>query len=274
MKFTLMSDLHLEFTGQADIDTSNPEGADVLVLAGDITVADDLKNFARGSVIFNHEHKRGISATRYREFFDAVSASYNSVVYVAGNHEFYHGKFHESLDTLDQECTLNYDNVFFLENGYIDIKDVRFLGGTMWTNCNNLDAVTMQILQYSMNDYRTITNDAKGFTKLRPVHTVERHAETVKYIGEHIAPKTVVVTHHAPSFHSISPEYLRDPEMNGGYASNLEELILDNPSIAYWCHGHMHAPFDYPVGEYTRVVCNPRGYPGQLPDWGPKTFEV
>lgn len=271
MKFTLMSDLHLEFQGQNPIEF--PE-ADVLVLAGDICVADDLKRFTREEPIINEDHKRGISATRYREFLDRAAATYKHVIYVAGNHEFYHGKFRETLEVLRQECALNYGNVYFLENDHIDIEGVRFVGGTMWTNCNNHDPITMQVLQYAMNDYRTIVNDERGFTKLRPVHTMERHAATVDYIRNHIAPKTVVVTHHAPSFQSVAKEYCGEGEINGGYASNLEEFILEHPEIAYWCHGHMHSPLDYAVGDYTRVVCNPRGYPGQLPDWQPKTFEV
>jgi predicted phosphodiesterase len=274
MKFTLMSDLHLEFNGHTPIDTNNPEQADVLVLAGDIFVADDLKRFTREDVILSHEHKRGVSALRYRTFLDQVAASYKHVVYVAGNHEFYHGKFRETLDVLRDECILNYDNVHFLENSYVDLEGVRFVGGTMWTNCNNHDPVTMLTLQYAMNDYRTITNDERGFTKLRPVHTMERHAATLDYICNHLVARTVVVTHHAPSFRSIAPEYIGEgQEINGGYASSLDEFMVENPKIHYWCHGHMHSPFDYTVGT-SRVVCNPRGYPGQLPDWAPKTFEV
>lgn len=268
-----MSDLHLEFQGHNPIDTSNPEQADVLVLAGDIFVADDLKRFTRDDVILSHEQKRGVSATRYRAFLDAVAASYKHVIYVAGNHEFYHGKFRESLDVLKAECELNYGNVHFLENAYVDIEGVRFVGGTMWTNCNNHDPVTMLTLQNAMNDYRTITNDERGFTKLRPVHTMERHAATLDYIRNHLVARTVVVTHHAPSFQSIAPEYCGEGKINGGYASNLDEFMLENPKIYYWCHGHMHSNFDYNVGT-SRVVCNPRGYPGQLPDWAPKTFEV
>lgn len=266
-----MSDLHLEFQDQNPVDTTNPEQADVLVLAGDIMVADDLKRWDREDVYLNLTSSRQSAAKRYRDFLDAMAASYKHVIYVAGNHEFYHGKFRQSLEVLKDECTLNYDNVHFLENDFVDIEGVRFVGGTMWTNCNNHDPVTMMALQYGMNDYNVITNDERGFTKLRPVHTIERHAATLQYIRNHLVPKTVVVTHHAPSFHS---DYAGEGEFNGGYASNLEEFIMDNTQIAYWCHGHMHHEFDYPVGEHARVVCNPRGYPGQLPDWTPKTFEV
>jgi Icc-related predicted phosphoesterase len=49
--------------------------------------------------------------------------------------------------------------------------------------------------------------------------------------------------------------------MNGGYASNLENLILDNPQIHAWIHGHIHQRQDYQIGG-CRVVANPRGYQG------------
>jgi len=59
--------------------------------------------------------------------------------------------------------------------------------------------------------------------------------------------------------------------MNGGYASDLSNFILDHPQIKLWTHGHMHQCFDYMIGS-TRVVCNPRGYEGHEPDslWNPQ----
>ena len=55
--------------------------------------------------------------------------------------------------------------------------------------------------------------------------------------------------------------YKDDFHMNGGYVSDLSNLILDNPQIKYWLHGHTHQQVDYMVGE-TRVMCNARGYAG------------
>ena len=59
--------------------------------------------------------------------------------------------------------------------------------------------------------------------------------------------------------------------MNGGYASDLSDFILDHPQIKLWTHGHMHQCFDYMIGS-TRVVCNPRGYEGYETDshWNPQ----
>jgi hypothetical protein len=60
---------------------------------------------------------------------------------------------------------------------------------------------------------------------------------------------------------SIDPTYKDDHHMNGAYYSDLSELILDNPQIKTWVHGHMHNQSDYMIGD-TRVVTNPRGYMG------------
>lgn len=71
----------------------------------------------------------------------------------------------------------------------------------------------------------------------------------------------------APTHLSIAPQYVNDKHMNGGYFSQLDDFILDNPRIKLWIHGHTHTKFDYMVGDYTRVVCNPRGYTGHYDEY-------
>ena len=72
----------------------------------------------------------------------------------------------------------------------------------------------------------------------------------------------VVVTHHAPSPGSVAPAYAGHP-LNPAFASDLDALIrAGRPDL--WVHGHVHTSFDYRLGA-TRVVCNPRGYPGENP---------
>jgi hypothetical protein len=41
---------------------------------------------------------------------------------------------------------------------------------------------------------------------------------------------------------------------------------MDGQRAALWIHGHMHDPFDYEING-TRVICNPRGYPGESASW-------
>jgi DNA repair exonuclease SbcCD nuclease subunit len=261
MKIALASDLHLEFE---DADLKNTEGAEVLILSGDIMLAEDLHNHPP-TVISPYESytelgTRQKAAQRFRAFLSRVSNEFPHVVYVAGNHEFYHGRWKASLDHLREACSL-YPNVYFLECDVKVINEVSFIGATLWTDCNKGDPLTLHALADMMNDYRVIRNDEHGYSKLRPAHTVYRHQQTLSYLKQVLVDlkdqKVVFVGHHRYK-HNV--HYV----MNGGYHSELSEFILDHPQITLWTHGHMHDPFDYNIGT-TRVVCNPRGYKGADP---------
>lgn len=265
MKVALASDIHLEFQ---DIILKNTENAEVLILSGDILVAEDLHNHpeekVKIAIMVDSLSRRQETAQRFRDFIKRCSFQFPHVVVIAGNHEFYHGNWKASIQYLRDEYS-KFDNVYFLEQDTKVINDVTFIGATLWTDCNKGDPLTLHALTDMMNDYRIIRNDELGFTKLRPAHSMHRHQHTVGYIKSVLADrkdqKVVVVGHHAPTFNSVHEKYRNDQLMNGGYASDLSQLILDNPQIALWTHGHMHDPFDYMVGT-TRVVCNPRGYAG------------
>jgi len=259
MRIALCSDLHLEFE---DIDLRNTEGAEVLILSGDIMLAEDLHNHPPSDI--EPLGIRQLSAKRFHNFLSRVSVEFPHVVYVAGNHEFYHGRWSESLTHLREACAL-YPNIYFLECDVKVINEVSFIGATLWTDCNKGDPLTLHALADMMNDYKVVRNDEHNYTKLRPAHTMHRHQKTLSYLKA-ILPdmkdkKVVFVGHHGPSSMSTHPRYINDYIMNGGYRSDLSELILDNPQIVLWTHGHMHDPFDYMIGT-TRVVCNPRGYSG------------
>ena len=247
MKIQIVSDLHLEFS---DINIQNEMGADVLILGGDIMLAEK---------VLKPESEYGV---RFRDFLKRVSFQFPHVIYIAGNHEFYGGHFHKSLDNLREACAVH-DNIYFLERDTKIIDDVLFVGGTLWTDMNKHDPMTLHAVRDMMNDYRAITDDKLGYTKLKPATTAERHRETRDYIkhilSENKTMKTVVVGHHTPSFQSCHEQYSGDYLMNGAYHSDLTEIMLDNPQVKLWTHGHTHHPFDYVVGE-TRVICNPRGY--------------
>jgi Icc-related predicted phosphoesterase len=68
------------------------------------------------------------------------------------------------------------------------------------------------------------------------------------------------VTHHAPHPGSLHPRYANDL-ISAAYVSDLTPLI-ESGKPALWVHGHVHASFDYRVGD-TRVICNPNGYGGE-----------
>jgi Icc-related predicted phosphoesterase len=270
MRIKLVSDLHLEFS---DINIQNDNNYDVLILSGDIMVAQDLHDHPETKQYIQAEimdmmGARQKKALQFREFLSRVSFQFPHVVYVAGNHEFYHGKFYASIDHLRAECS-KFPNIYFLERDSKVIDDVTFVGGTLWTDMNKGDPLTMHAVKDMMNDFKIIRNDQKGYTAFKPYDAAERFRQTVGYIKTVVETdplkKYVVVGHHAPSFASISERYKNDSLMNGAYASDLSDFILDHPQIKLWTHGHMHQCFDYMIGS-TRIVCNPRGYEGFEPD--------
>jgi predicted phosphodiesterase len=268
MKIKLVSDLHLEFS---DIMIPNDADYDLLILSGDIMVAQDLHDHPEPASTADQMAiaqntglgRRQANAQRFRDFLKRCSFQFPHVIYIAGNHEFYNGKFYAGIDYLREECA-KYPNIYFLENDVKIINDIVFMGATLWTDCNKHDPFTLHALADMMNDFRIIRNDQSGYRSLKPADIADRHRKTLQYFrtvmeGYPQEQKFVVVGHHTPSHASCHPMYAHDYIMNGGYHSDLSDFILDHPQIKLWTHGHTHHPFDYTIGS-TRIVCNPRGY--------------
>ena len=265
MKIKLVSDLHLEFS---DINITNNDNCDVLILGGDIMVAADLHEHPNFD--FNpYDHgafadlgRKQQRVARFRDFLKRCSFQFPHVVYVMGNHEFYHGRFYDSIQHMRDECA-KFPKIYLLEDDTKVIDDVTFIGATLWTDMNKGDPLTMHAIEGMMNDFRIIRNDKRSFAAMSARDVVSRHARTLQYFRSVLAEqhdrKFVVVGHHSPSFKSVHESYSTEYLMNGGYHSDLSQFILDHPQIKLWTHGHTHHPFDYKIGE-TRIVCNPRGY--------------
>ena len=248
MKIAVCSDIHLEF---GDLPIKNTEKADVLVLAGDICVAEDF---------FKDELR-----TRYLKFFEQCSQEFNHVIYIMGNHEHYSGDIDNSIHIL-KKISGEYPNIQVLENETLEVDDIVFVCQTLWTDLNNNDTNTKFKLRHYMNDYRIIQilhDNETLLSTLSPDDTLSIHKKSVDNIvnvaKNNLNKKVVVVGHHAPSHRSVKPRYELDYEINGGYRSNLDWIMDQNRNIKLWIHGHTHHEFDYVIGD-TRVVCNPRGY--------------
>jgi predicted phosphodiesterase len=293
MKIALCSDLHLEF---GSISLENTENAEVLILSGDILVAADLNELGDSTgLIVNGRNK----SETYHKFFQECSERFPNVIYIMGNHEYYHGDFATSLDIIRQR--LSYlENVFIMERQTMVIEDITFIAGTLWTDMNKEDPLTLQHIRGYMNDYRIIENSNEVVNYKAPVYKKDENGEYItQKIGEinsliedgfefktrpakftpelsvvehklmldtikatvesNASNKYVVIGHHAPSKLSTKPRYQKDVLVNGAYSSDLSEFILDHPQIKVWTHGHTHDVFDYMIGG-TRIICNPRGY--------------
>jgi predicted phosphodiesterase len=267
MKFLVLSDLHLEFTRNADFlpDPDAVAAADLIVLAGDI-----------------HSGTLGIDWAG-RHF------PHRAVVYIAGNHEYYD---HELIGTTDalRAAAARTTNVRFLDNDTLLLGAVRIVGATLWTdfdlfgrsNRDQCEGIAAEFI----NDFRLIRvarsalpadaaplaleagdgeaampPDQGAFT---PALSIELHARARAFIDAELARPhagpTVVVTHHLPSAASVA-ERFRTNATSAAFASHLDPLITRHrPQL--WIHGHTHDSFDYRL-DATRVVCNPMGYPAR-----------
>jgi hypothetical protein len=71
---------------------------------------------------------------------------------------------------------------------------------------------------------------------------------------------TVVLTHHAPLIRT-RPESIVLSALGGAFASDLTEL-MGGDRVPLWIYGHTHRAADLEHAG-TRVLSNPRGYPGE-----------
>ena len=276
--------MHLEF---GDLDFENDQGAQVLILSGDICVAHDITQRDPYGVM-GPEYR----SNRFHDFFQRCHDRFPHVIYIVGNHEYYNGDFATAFAHLKD--VLGYlPNLHVLEKESITIGDITFLCGTLWTDMNREDPDTLYRIRSYMNDFRIIRDsrhpvhykDSEGHRHTRdgrfsPETTVEEHRAMLKFVEESITAnptaKYVVVGHHSPSRSSTHPQYADQTMVNGAYSSNLDEFIMDRPQIKLWTHGHTHHEFDYMIGS-CRVMCNPRGYDGyeqQAEQWQLKTVDI
>ena len=227
MNVRVFSDLHLEFMeNPGDFEVGS---GDILVLAGDICVAAEYD--------------------KVHTFFEKCVENYNRVLYVLGNHEHYNGDFNDTYWTLQAKLP---KGVTLMNNKSVLIDGVHFVGATLWTNMNNLNADTMAEAGACMNDYHLVEN-------FSPEQSVEQHLFTRQWFESCIPMlrgPVFMITHHAPSPQSVKGRYTETTPM---YSSDMEDFISKHPNIRYWAHGHIHHSNDYQVGE-CRVIANPRGY--------------
>lgn len=238
MRIQIMSDLHLQHWGKGSHTTLLEEtrtNADVLVLAGDII---DLRP---GDLRW--------SMVRMGEF----CARYPQVVFVPGNHEFYGTGIDSGMAELPV-FEREFSNLTVLRPGEVrTVLGQRFLGGTMWYP--RAPGGTMRI-----TDHRAIRD-------VDPV-AFQEHKRFRGALDKLLRAGDIVVSHHTPSTKSI-PEEFADSDTNHWFCVPAMEEVIVERQPAMWIHGHTHSPFDYRIGT-TRVLCNPRGYPGEGVPFNPK----
>lgn len=239
MNLQILSDLHIEFAYQ--IPKLSLE-VDVLIMAGDLCPI--LNKTSSGELLFE-------------KFLIEFFAQYPhvSIVFVAGNHEYYHSSLlmgNSILRRLDDQ----FPSFYFLNNESLQLKNINFIGSTLWTNFRAFNAThkTIVEIQEGINDFICIKG-AKG--RLQPKEIIRLFNQSCDCI-QALKKKellNVVITHFGPSEQSCHTKYAKSG-VSAYFMSNCEHLMKDVP---LWIHGHTHSSMNYRIN-HTRVICNPKGY--------------
>lgn len=253
MKAWIINDLH---SSRLDLLYPRPlvvPSADICLCTGDIT--DDIE--------------------RSINFLKSEFAPHMPVVVTLGNHDYYGSSIEGALEYA-QTATRD-TNVHILENGVFETDGVRVIGATLWTDfeieahsAGHLPIEARRELAIRectrrMMDFNQILLPQKredgGLYLISAGDLLKRHFDSRAYIQSQLEKQfdgtTVVLTHHAPSPRSLSPQFAGHIT-NAAFASDLREMIRAGRPH-FWIHGHIHHFSDY-LEAATRVLCNPRGY--------------
>lgn len=194
------------------------------------------------------------------------------IVLVPGNHELYGRLIGE--ERAAGRAVAEGHGIHLLDDAAVEIAGVRFVGSTLWTDYEVFGtrqrADAMRVAARLMLDHRLILESRGDLGQFTPERARRQHILSRGYLEAalrrmHAGPN-VVVTHHAPHPRSIAPRYAADL-LTAAFVSDLSSLLAaTRPTL--WVHGHTHTSFDYMEGG-TRVVCNPRGYGDENPDFDP-----
>lgn len=237
MRIHILSDLHTEIAAYTPV----VQDADVVILAGDIGVG--VKGVDWAKAVFSRP-----------------------VLYVPGNHEFYGGHLSKTLAKM-REAGSEFVRVMDCDEAIIG--GVRFLCATGWTDYTATGNPVLAAYDASttMRDFKKIRIDE--YRRVYPADFADLSRAAEQWFKDKLAQpfdgKTVVVTHHAPSLVSLANYAGAGTHLDAAYANRWEDLMA--MGVDLWVHGHTHHAVDYEIGG-TRVISNPRGYPGEETGFG------
>lgn len=256
MKFDLVSDIHVE-SWKNNYDFLKHKSSKILVVAGDI--ADHVEPAV--------------------DWLTIVSAEYQHVLVITGNHEYQGEKF--PLNSIKQrlmEKYSNVENVHFLENdGPFIHNNVAFIGRcgwwdyvigephvdwkTSWDHFSNYMSpkVSNDILAQSAQDYADLLRES---LQLQINDDIE---------------KIVVVTHTLSHRRGISwGVYPNKNEAVGCYGNSLmEKLPIYAPKCSTFCFGHNHDQKEFII-HGREYHSHPRGRPEDFnrTEYRPKIIQI
>ena len=261
----IASDLHLEgFAERTNqqlhdqfVPADDRDAESILVLAGDISS----------------------KLPQLVSFLESLAPRFNEIIFVPGNHEFYKHDISEWAINLTNSLSL-----LAIQNIHVATHDVecsvlsgtRFVYCTLWADGGNSLYERAEIGR-SLRDFYVIKFGPGRWkvSDMCELHKTQK-AKLDLLLKVPFDGKTVVVTHHMPSYRLCHPRFGSD--INGGFASNCEDILAYDHAPDIWVNGHTHDTYDTMLWK-TRVICNPAGYfsetgSSQYNSFAPKFVEL
>lgn len=247
MNVQIYSDIHLEF--HKTYPKIQPK-ADIIILSGDI-----------GKLHLDN----------YKDFLVYLSENWKKVIYVLGNHEYYHN--HKTINTLNEEYKSyikNFSNIYLLDKDYIVIDKIVFIGCTLWSKARigimdiindfKMIKVKRDLRRYiktdGINEYEY--NEFNNIDKEYLLETLQRLQNDFNHI--------VIITHYPLIQKNTSnPIYKEQPQYIKDYFSNnidLTKYMSDKTKIVC-ISGHTHWSYDF-IENNIRYISNQFGYLNEI----------
>lgn len=242
MKIYYASDLHSEYFQDVEI-PEVAEHPEIIVLAGDIGVADQAQDYVA-----------------------TIAATFptTDIVWVAGNHEFYGVEIDRQLHQYRCFAAAN-PRIHFLENEAIQLYGITFLGCTLWTDFSVLgEENRLRCIDNSRrlaDFFYILTHNGKFCAK----DAIERFQYSYSWLHlqltNHDPAKTVVVTHFPPCREARHGEI--DEDFLAAYFQANARTLIEQHQPRYWIYGHNHWSDRFTIGQ-TQLVSNQLGYAKEL----------
>lgn len=244
MRVALASDLHVEFWPFDNyLKNLKEKDFDVLLLLGDIS--EDTETLEK------------LASDQFKN---------SEIIFVLGNHEFYHPRnigfiaIEQKYKDLEKE----YDNltVFGSSANWKDFEGYRFFGGTNWSYIPPKDE---HMIKNGINDFRmgNVTIQNVNDAKIQFDKDLEVLIQTDKTL--------IGLSHFIPEYFCSHPRFIGS-EYNVYFVSPIKYNIFSR--CKYWFFGHGHDSINI-TREGCNFVSNPLGYPFERKEpWEPLIIDL
>lgn len=202
----------------------------------------------------------------YFKFLEYCSETFEHVLLVSGNHEYYHAKHVKrtiaAVDAQIEEVCSQFANVHFLNDRGVVIDGVLYYGTTLWTF---IPAGRREPVEGGIADYGNIYAEEGRLLTVRDVNFMHLDKSRKLYTAVKDAPcDTVVITHHCPTSHPASLYHFGADDLRCSFHADMNSLIRAfTDKLRVWIYGHTHKMANFTISN-TQLLSNPHGYPGEL----------